>query len=129
MIGHKLLQGESVRVTCSVGAACLRRQASHKGRGLQCRSFGHQTRALPGMDLGRREHVKPGVWMHVIVPRVELAEIVFSLSQGRKVTGEGGLGFDGGEVGLDVGVVVGRARPACRQAGWLNSCRMPSLRK
>jgi hypothetical protein len=111
MIGNKLLQSERLCTTSSVSAA------RREGRGLQCSSFSQQARALPGMDLGGREHVEAGVRMHVVVPRIELAEIVFSLGQGREVTWEGWLGFDGGKVGFDVGVVVGRARPAERAAG------------
>jgi len=50
--------------------------------------------------------------MHVIVPRVELAEIVFRFRLVSKIAWEGGQGLDRGEVRLDVRVIIGRARSA-----------------
>jgi hypothetical protein len=105
MIGNKLLQSESMCARRYIGAA------SREGRGFQCSSFSQQARALSGMNLTGREHVETGVRMHIVVPRIELAEVIFRFSLGCKVTWEGWLSFDSGEVRLDVGIVVGCARP------------------
>ncbi len=85
MIGNKLLQCECARAGIDA--------AGRKGRGLQCRSFSQQARTLPRVNLIRSQHVEPRVRMHVVLPRIELVEIVFGFGLVHKVTREGRMGL------------------------------------
>jgi len=104
MIGNKLLHCECAHAR--IGAAGC------EGRGLQCSSFSQQARTVSRVNLIGSQHVEPRVRMHVVVPGIELVEIVFGFSLVSKVTWEDRMGFDGSKVRLDVRVVIGRARSA-----------------
>ena len=99
MIGNKLLQCECARARISA-AGC-------EGRGLQRSSFSQQARALSRVNLIGSQHVEAGVRMHVVIPRIELAEVVFGFGLARKAAWEDRMGFDGSKVRLDVRVVIG----------------------
>ena len=104
MIVDKLLQCESV--CAGIGAA------GRESGGFQRSSLSQQPWALPGVNLVGSEHVETSVWVHVVVPWVELAEISFGFNLVSKVAWEGGQSLDRGEVRLDVRVIIGRARSA-----------------
>ena len=104
MIGNKLLHCERARA--GIGAA------GSEGRGLQRSSFSQQAWALPRVNLIGSQHVESRVRMHVVVPGIELVEILFGFGLAGEVTREGRMGLDSGKVRLDVRVVIGRARSA-----------------
>ena len=104
MIGNKLLHCESV--CAGIGAAGC------EGGGLQRRSFSQQARALSRVNLIGSQHVEASVRMQVVVPGIELVEVVFGFGMVRKVTWEGRMSLDGSKVRLNVWVVIGRARSA-----------------
>ena len=110
MVGDKLLQCESV--CAGIGAAC------RQGRGFQRSSLSQQSWALPGVNLAGSDHVETGVRMHVIVPRVELADVkrsnVVVWSEGPYTgTAEGEVLFSNGirlrmreELDFDAGLIT-----------------------
>ena len=100
-MGDKLLQDECV--CAGIRSAC------REGRSFQGRSLSQQPWALPGVNLTGREHVESRVRMHVVVPRIELAEVAFGDGRVGKETGEDRLSLDGRKVRFDVGIVVGGA--------------------
>ena len=102
-MGDKFLQGEK---------ACTRIGRAGRERGdFQSRSVRQHAGALPSVHLTGCEHVKSGVRMHLVVPGIELVEVILGRGLVGKVTGKHGLGLDRRKVGFDVRIVIGRAWP------------------